>query len=62
MKNGQAKEKMMGRATSEEGLGERSPHGGLSVLEIGESGMGREMGGRVKRDGIYIYIPMADSC
>ena len=27
-----------------------------------EGGMGREMGGRFKSEGIYICIPMTDSC
>ena len=25
-------------------------------------GMGQEMGRRFKREGIYVYIPMTDSC
>ena len=32
----------------------------LNVKKINQ--MGREMGGRFKREGIYICIPMADSC
>ena len=46
----------MARATLEEGLRERSPHGGLSVLEISEGRMGRDMEGRFKREGIYVYL------
>ena len=45
----------MARATLEEGLRERSPHGGLSVLEISEGRMGGIWKGGSKGRG-YMYI------
>ena len=32
------------------------------TLSIGRDGMGREMGWGFRRERIYTYIPMADSC